>query len=239
MKTRPEFRKIALDFAKRNGFDSVHFHGMYDNFEVYTGGYKVYCVVGLPQIILTDGKSVKLDEKSDPLKLLDSCKKLPKVIFEYDRMCWYGNSYNIKLLEDGRLVRYEYGYSKLGPEDRMFDDEEFIMLTSPELVKEIKKLIKENKDNLKKISRNISNPSINDGAGETFRFGRMKFEGSNILTISMEGYKEDLKKYNAVEVGWEEELLQFQRIFKKFQNKFHEYWDEPLFNGEDSDEEDC
>ena len=188
MKTRPEFRKIALDFAKRNGFDTVH------------------------------------------------CTKLPKVIFEYDRMCWYGNSYNIKLLEDGRLVRYEYGYSKLGPEDRMFDDEEFIMLTSPELVKEIKKLIKENKDNLKKISRNISNPSINDGAGETFRFGRMKFEGANILTMSMEGYKEDLIKFNGVEMGWEEELLHFQRIFKKFQNKFDEYVEEPLFIVEDSEE---
>ena len=237
MKTRPEFRKIALDFAKRNGFDTVHFQGMLDNFEVYTGGYKVHRVVGLPQIILTDGKSVKLDEKSDPLKILDSCIKLPKVIFEYDRMCWYGNSYNIKLLEDGRLVRYEYGYSKLGPEDRLTDDEEFILLNSPELVKEIRKLIKENKDNLKKISRDISNPCINDGPGETFRFGRMKFEGSNILTVSMEGYKEDLKKYNAVEMGWEEELLQFQRIFKKFQNKFDEYVEESLFIVEDSEED--
>lgn len=44
MKTRPEFRKIALDFAKRNGFDTVHFQGMLNNFEVYTGGYKVDCV---------------------------------------------------------------------------------------------------------------------------------------------------------------------------------------------------
>ena len=231
MKTRPEFRRIALDFAKRNGFDTVCFQGMLDNFEVYTGGYKVHRVVGLPQIILTDGKTVKLDEKSDPLKILDSCTKLPKIIFEYDCAAFFGNSYNIKLLEDGRLVRYEYGYSKLGPEDRLTDDEEFILLNSPELVKEIRKLIKENKEDLRKISRDISNPTICDGAVETFRFGNMKFEGSNILTVSMEGYKENLKKYNAVEMGWEAELLQFQRLFKKFRNKFNEYVEESLFNG--------
>ena len=54
MKTKPEFRKIALDFAKRNGFDNVHFHGMLGkveepgaDIEVYTGGYKTPCVVGL------------------------------------------------------------------------------------------------------------------------------------------------------------------------------------------------
>ena len=41
-------------------------------------------------------------------------------------------------------------------------------------------------------------------------------------------------------MGWEEDLLQFQRLFKKFQNKFHEYVEEPLFNGEveNEDEED-
>ena len=231
MKTRPEFRRIALVFAKRNGFDTVHFQGMLNNFEVYTGGYKVDCVVGLPQIILTDGKTVKLDEKSDPFKILDSCKKLPKVIFEYDCAAFFGNSYAIQLLEDGRLVRYEYAYSRLAPEDHMFGDEEFILLNSPELVREIKKLIKENKEELRKISRDVSNPTICDGAVETFRFGNMKFEVSNILNVSMEGYKENMKKYTVVEMGWEAELLQFQRLFKKFRNKFNEYVDEPLFNG--------
>ena len=93
------------------------------------------------------------------------------------------------------ISAYEYAYSRLAPEDHMFGDEEFILLNSPELVKEIRKLIKENKEELRKISRDISNPTICDGAVETFRFGRMKFEGSNILTVSMEGYKENLKKY--------------------------------------------
>ena len=75
-----------------------------------------------------------------------------------------------------------------------------------------------------------------DGAGETFIFGRMKFAGTNILTESMEGYKEELKKHNAVAQGWEEELLQFQRIFKKFEDKFHEYFEYSLFNGENREE---
>lgn len=58
----------------------------------------------------------------------------------------------------------------------------------------------------------------------------MKIEGSTILTVSMEGYEENFKRYNAVEMGWEKDLLQFQRLFKKFKNKFHEYVEEPLFN---------
>ena len=45
-----------------------------------------------------------------------------------------------------------------------------------------------------------------DGANETFRFGRTKIYGSNALTYSMENYKEELKRWNAVEVGWEEPL---------------------------------
>lgn len=237
IKTKPEYRAQALAFAKKNGFDKVHFCGMLDDFEVYTGDYNETRIVGLPQVIFADQKTVDFAEYDDPFRLLDTCKKLPKVVFEYDCMCWFGNSFNLKLLEDGRLIRLAYGYSKLGPEDRMSDDEEYPLLNSLELVKEIKKLIKENKEELKKISRNVSNPMILDGAGETFRFGRMKFEGSNALTISMEGYKEDLKSNNAVPMGWEEDLLQFQRIFKKFQDKFHEYFEYPLFNGEGREEE--
>ena len=236
MKTKPEYRAQALRFAKENGFDKVHFWGMIDNFEVYTGDYNEERVVGLPQVIFADKKTVDFAEYNDPFRLLDTCKKLPTVVFEYDCMCWYGNSYNLKLLEEGRLVRLDYGYSKLGPQERMCDDKEYVLLNSPELVKEIKKLIKENKEELKKIPREISNYNILDGAGETFRFGRMKFYGSNALSESMEGYKERIKQFDAVEMGWEEELLQFQRLFKKFQKKFHEYVKYPLFNGEGREE---
>ena len=103
--------------------------------------------------------------------------------------------------------------------------------------KAIKQLIKENKEELQKLPKEISNSHILDGTGETFKFGRVKIEGSNILTVSMEGYEEALKKYNSAEMGWEKDLLQFQRLFKKFQNKFHEYVEEPLFNGEHKEEE--
>ncbi len=235
MKTKPEFRVYALRLAKKEGFETTHFCGIYKDFEVYTAGHKVPCVIGLPQVILANKGTVKFDNTGDPFKILDACKKLPKVIFEYDCVCWFGNSFNLKLLEDGRLVRLAYGYSKLGPEDRMCDDKEYVLLNSPKLVKEIKKLIKETKEELKQLPREISNYNVLDGANETFRFGRMKFEGSNILSYSMEGYEEALKKYNAVEIGWEKDLLHFQRIFKKFQDKFHEYVEEPLFNGEGSE----
>ena len=237
LKTKPEYRAQALAFAKKNGFDKVHFQGMIDDFEVYTGDYNETRIVGLPQVIFADEKTVDFAEYDNPFRLLDACKRLPKVVFEYDCMCWFGNSFNLKLLEDGRLVRLAYGYSKLGPEDRMCDDKEYVLLNNLELVKEIKKLTMENKDELKKLPREVSNYNILDGAGETFRFGRMKFEGSNALTQSMEDYKERLKQYNAVEMGWEEDLLQFQRLFKKFQDKFHEYFEYPMFNGEGREEE--
>lgn len=242
MKTKYEFRKKALDFAKRDEFkyDSVAVEGLYEDYEVYTPYCKAWKdnppTIGLPQVILVNDREVKWGNFKNPFSILDACKKIPSIVFEYDCMCWFGNSYNLKLLDDGRLVRLAYGYSKLGPEDRMCDDKEYVLLNSPELVKEIKKLIKENNEDLKKIPREISNYNILDGAGETFRFGRMKFYGSNALTESMEGYQEKLKRYNSIPMGWEEELLQFQRLFKKFQDKFHEYFEYPLFNGEGREE---
>ena len=161
-----------------------------------------------------------------------------KVVFEYDCMCFFGSSYKLILLEDGRLIREDYNISMPIIKNCLTDDFEDLVINSPDLVKAIKQLINENKEELKSLlSKFIGNPGVCDGASETFRFGRMKIEGSNILTVSMEGYEENLKRYNAVEMGWEKDLLQFQRFFKKFQNKFHEYVEEPLFNGEDIEEE--
>jgi len=224
IKTKPEFRVYALRLAKKEGFETTHFCGIYKDFEVYTAGHKVPCVIGLPQVILANEVTVKFDNTGDPFKILDACRKLPKVVFEYECMCFFEGSYKLILLEDGRLIR----------EDNNFED---LVINSPELVKAIKKLIKENKEELEKLPKEISNSHILDGAGETFRFGRLKIEGSNILTESLEGYEEALKKYNAVEMGWEKDLLHFHRIFKKFQDKFHQYVEEPLFNGEETEEE--
>ena len=224
IKTKPEFRVYALRVAKKEGFETTHFCGIYKDFEVYTAGHKVPCVIGLPQVILANEVTVKFDNTGDPFKILDACRKLPKVIFEYDCMSFFEGSYKLILLDDGRLIR----------EDNNFED---LVINSPELVKAIKKLIKENKEELEKLPKEISNSHILDGTGETFKFGCVKIEGSNILTVSMEGYEEKLKRYNAVEMGWEKDLLHFQRIFKKFQDKFHEYVEDPLFNGEESEEE--
>ena len=161
-----------------------------------------------------------------------------KVVFEYDCICFFGSSYKLILLEDGRLIREDYNISMPIIKNSLSDDFEDLVINSPDLVKAIKQLINDNKEELKSLlSKYIGNPGICDGASETFRFGRMKIEGSNILTVSMEGYEEALKKYNAVEMGWEKDLLHFQRIFKKFQSKFHEYVEEPLFNGEEIEED--
>lgn len=238
MKTKPEFRVYALRLAKKEGFETTHFCGIYKDFEVYTAGHKVPCVIGLPQVILANEVTVKFDNFGDPFKILDACKKLPKVVFEYDCICFFGSSYKLILLEDGRLIREDYNISMPIIKNSLSDDFEDLVINSPDLVKAIKQLINDNKEELKSLlSKYIANPGICDGASETFRFGRMKIEGSNILTVSMEGYEEALKKYNSVEMGWEKDLLQFQRLFKKFQNKFHEYVEEPLFNGEDIEEE--
>lgn len=139
-------------------------------------------------------------------------------------------------MEDGRLIREDYNLSMPVLKESLTDDVEVLIINSTGQALAIKKLIKENKEELEKLPKEISNSYILDGAGETFKFGRLKIEGSNILTESLEDYEEALKKYNAVEMGWEKDLLQFQRIFKKFQNKFHEYVEYPLFNGEGSEE---
>ena len=38
MKTNPEYRAQALRFAKKNGFETTHFRGIYEDSEVYTAG---------------------------------------------------------------------------------------------------------------------------------------------------------------------------------------------------------
>jgi hypothetical protein len=133
MKTKPEFRVYALRLAKKEGFETTHFCGIYKDFEVYTAGHKVPCVIGLPQVILANEVTVKFDNSGKPFKILDACRKLPKVVFEYDCMSFFEGSYKLILLEDGRLIR----------EDNNFED---LVINSPELAKAIKQLIKENKE---------------------------------------------------------------------------------------------
>ena len=113
------------------------------------------------------------------------------------------------LFEDGRLIREDYNISMPIIKNCLTDDFEDLVINSPDLVKAIKQLINENKEELKNLlSKHIANPGICDGASETFRFGRMKIEGSNILTVSMEGYEEALKKYNALVAAGDKEAAE-------------------------------
>lgn len=66
MKREAEFRVYALRLAKTAGFETTHFCGIYKDFEVYTAGYKVPCVIGLPQVILANEKTEKFDTSEDP-----------------------------------------------------------------------------------------------------------------------------------------------------------------------------
>ena len=162
-------------------------------------------------------------------------KKSPKLVFEYDCMgILGGGNYKLFLFEDGQLIKEEHDGMVEYLESNHPGEFGTEIVKSPALAKDIKQLIKENEEALKKLPKEISNTNVIDGGYETFKFGRLKIEGANILTYSMEGYKEYLKEHNVIEMGWEEELLKFQRIFKKFQDKFHEYVTEPLF---DEDEE--
>ena len=138
MKTKPEFRVYALRLAKKEGFETTHFCGIYKDFEVYIAGHKVPCVIGLPQVILANEKTVKFDNSGNPFKILDACKKLPKVVFEYDCICFFGSSYKLILLEDGRLIREDYNISMPIIKNCLTDDFEDLVINSPNLVKAIK-----------------------------------------------------------------------------------------------------
>ena len=231
MKLAYEFRKKALDFAKNTSginYDSVHIKGIYNEYEVYTPYCKSWKTtapkIGLPKVILANDNEVKWGNPYDPFSILRVCRKLPSVVFEYDCMCWFGNSYNIKLLSDGTLLKYEYGYSKLGPGDRMRDDSEEVVLINIELVKDIKKLSKKHKEKLKRLPRDLSNYRIMDGANETVRVGRLKFEGANMFREDMGVLVEYYRTHKMTE---QEDFIyplhEFQQIFAELKETINRY----------------
>lgn len=237
MKTAYEFRKKALDFARTEGYDSVLVKGLYENYEVYSPYCKSWKnnppAIGLPQIIFANEIEVKWGNPDDPFSVLEACKKLPSVVFEYDCMCWFGNSFNLKLLADGTLLKFEYGYSKLGPQDRMCDVVESIVLTSIDLVSEIKKFIKANKEKLKDLPRDLSNWHILDGANETVRLGKMKFSGYNMFTEDMAESVEYYRTHRIPEEdGFIYSLYEFQKIFAEVKAVINKYCkDENIWRG--------
>lgn len=244
MKTRYEFRKKALKLACEEGFyNAVKCLGIYEGFEVYTPYNTAWKdnppKIGLPQLILVNEKEAKWCVTTNPFAIMYASKKLPSVVFEYDCMSWFGNSYNIKLLADGTLIKYEYGYSKLGPDDRMRDDCEKVILKNLELVTEIKKLYEAHNKELKNLPRELSNYHILDGANETVRIGRMKFHGSNMFAEDMAIYAD---KYKNKEIPDEDYfvmiLYEFQKIFAEIKAVINKYCpDRNIWTGFNCEEE--
>lgn len=219
MKTKAEYRNEALLLAKENGYDKVHFQGMFDNREVYTGDYNVPCVTGLPQIIFASEKGVEFDTSGDPFTILHRCKKLPSVVFEYECIVWCGPHYSYKLFADGRFIKTDYADSGYFADRDPSLDTELVILESPELVKAVKQVIEENKEALQKLPREISNPLILDGASETIKLGRMKFSGCNILTVSVRDseIRREKSEINEVYRPMLQAVCDFQKIFRKIQ----------------------
>lgn len=246
MKTKYEFRKKALAFARKDEmqYDAVHGEGIYEDYEVYTPYCKSWKdnppMIGLPHVILVNDKEVKWGDFRDPFSILRACRKIPSIVFEYDCMCWFGNSYNIKVLADGTLLKFEYGYSKLGPEDRMQDDNEEVILVNSELVTEIKKIAKTHKEKLKSLPRELSNYHILDGANETVRIGGLKFEGSNMFTEDMTEYAEKYKDSKKIpdEDYFVMPLYEFQKIFSEIRTVIDKYCpDENIWSGFNAEED--
>ena len=225
MKTETEYRTEALLLAKEEGFDTVHFQGMYENREVYTGDYSVPCVTGLPKIIFANENSVEFDTSCDPFTILNGCKKLPSVVFEYDCFGWCGPYYKYKLLADGRFIKTDYYDAPYLYKSESVPHTDEILIENIELVKAVKQIIKENHEELKKLPKEITNPFIYDGAGENIKLGRMKFSGCNILTESVEDYPKRREKGKIDEPFWPimQDLYDFQKIFKKIQKKINEF----------------
>ncbi|MCR4742205.1 MAG: hypothetical protein K5866_04955 [Treponema sp.] len=79
MKGKYQFRKKALEFARRDNFDSVSVNGFYQEYEVYIP----YCKewknsppkTGLPPVILVNENEVKWGNPYDPFSILNNCKK--------------------------------------------------------------------------------------------------------------------------------------------------------------------
>lgn len=224
MKTKAEYRTRALLLAKENGFDKVHFQGMFDNREVYTCDYNKPTVTGLPQIIFANENSVDFDTSGDPFTILDCCKKLPSVVFEYDCFCFFGTSYKYTLFSDGRFIKsttFAISITELS-KDKLLDPDE-VIITSAQLVSAVKKVIKENREELKLIPRDLGNPHILDGATETIKFGRIKFSGPNIFTESMTETKKWYEQNHQEVPDWVEDIMKFQKIFKKVEKTINEF----------------
>ncbi len=231
MKTKYEFRKKALEFAKKDEvkYDSVKAEGLYGNYEVYTP----YCknwknnppMIGMPQVILVNENEVKWGNPKDPLSILHACKKIPSVVFEYECYYHFGTSFNIKLYSDGTLLKDEFGSFKAIPENQLNNDSDNVLLVNQDLVQNIKSFIKDNREVLKSLPKKIDNIYILDGADETVKLGKFRFTGCNMFTVDME---ERVEFYKTHDIPPEESfvipLYELQKIFKKIKSVICKYY---------------
>ncbi|MCR5188687.1 MAG: hypothetical protein K6C97_07100 [Treponema sp.] len=79
MRVKYQFRKKALEFARREDFDSVSVKGFYQVYEVYVPYCKAWNndppVIGLPRVILVNDDEVKWGNPYNPFLILDNCRK--------------------------------------------------------------------------------------------------------------------------------------------------------------------
>ena len=238
MKTRYEFKQKALDFAKKDpfGYDTVWCWGLYKDYEAYSAGCKSWRynppVMGMPRFILASAKEVKW-ASGVPLDIMKGCKKIPPVVFEYDSVGWYANTFTVTLFADGTLQKAIHRYSKLeanGVYSEIDIDEleaktdVAILANDKQLAKDVKEIVKKHHDILRKIDRNIYNPNIMDGAEETLRFGRLKFKGDNILTQRYDEWKKYADKNSDEQIILiMEDLGKIQTAFNEIKEKINSY----------------
>ena len=150
--------------------------------------------IGLPQVILVNGNESKWELDINPFEIFRNCKKLPSVIFEYSYACLWGPRHRLILLSDGNLIVETWDYNFKTRAKENFNEQ--ILINSLELLKNVKKFIKEKDDIIRSFPRNVSNEWFYDGADEVIRFGRRTVKGFNILTMKVDKikrFKDDIK----------------------------------------------
>jgi len=142
----------------------------------------------------------------------------PIPIFEYESMCFFGGHFNIKIFSDGSITKLESNENLACNNDTL---QSFVDL---DLAKKVEAIINANKEKLKSLPRELSNLHILDGAIETVRFGRMKFEGNNMFTENLENEIEDYKKNPINEIDdFILPLYELQKVFFEIRKLVNDY----------------
>lgn len=224
MKTKYEFKDKALRFASKDGikYDAVRCNGLYNDYEVYTPYKKSWkknppCI-GLPRLILVNQDEIKWDNSRSPFEvydILNNCKKIPRLYFEYYYHGWRGSTCIIQLFTDGTLLKIEHDYTRSKKYDSLVKDKEILILKDKVLQQEIKKIIKENDTILEKLPKFLANNDIDDGIDEKIKIGKYRFHGIN-------AYPYNYNPENKIIPSSKEELFKYQTIFIQIRDTINE-----------------